>query len=210
MNEVLLNLSEQGLQMECIDVSNTVMTVGFLDKNKFVTYESLGKVGILNMSTFHKVLKQYSGEVTITKNNNVMLITDGRTDFELVLPHSELIKESPKVSSLQYDTTFNIDSGVLKTFSKNSDILDKGLSININCKPKNVTLESGSDDKCRVSIIVNELNDNITVKFGIPLRNVISVLDGTVSLSLKNEYPAKVLMKNENYTVTYIVAPMSG
>lgn len=208
INECVFDFQENGLNVEAITESNTVFVAAFLEKKAFISYEPIGKVGIGSTVKLRKIIDRFENDITFKKQENLLIFSNNGRQFDFVLPHIEAIVAAPKQPNLEYMTTFKVDSKFFIDALKNADILEKGLSIKLSGKDRQLTAECGEDDKARETVSIPEIREEIKVKFGEPFREVIGVLDGTVTVSLKSNYPAKILVKTEMMAHTFIIAPM--
>jgi len=210
LQECILNFQETGLVVEAIDEMNTTMITGVLNKSAFTSYEPIGKIGLNNLNKVKKMIDRYSGELTFNKKDNLLVFSNGKREFDFVLPHIDSIKEPAQKPDLNYTVNFELKSDFFGDVTKNADIIEKGLSVKFRGSEKKLIAECGSDDKAREILEVPEMTEEVNVTFGPPLRQVASVLDGTINVSLKTAYPVKLLSKNELMSFTYVVAPMEA
>ncbi|MDO8622630.1 MAG: hypothetical protein Q7R52_00115 [archaeon] len=208
MKDGVVNFTEEGLQVNGIDETNTLFVVGKLNKSVFKEYKSLGKVAVANFSLLRNVTNRYTEEVEVVVKDNVLCFTTKGREFEVVLPDVETVNQSKNEPTLEYTNVLKLSSNFLKEAVKNADTLEKGLSVTLFSEGNKVVAECGNDDKGREIVEVEKVNEPFNVKFGEPLRKVVSVMDGEVEVSLKTDYPATLKYSDTEMELKFIVASM--
>ena len=210
IEECVLDFNEQELSVCSTNNSNTTMVICSLNKKSFNSYETLGKVGVNNLTKLNNALNSMSSEVVISKKDNLLMLCTKTSEFDLVLPHLDTIPTPSKLPELSFDINFNLNSEILRKVMKCSEIVEKGASITFRGDNKKLIIESGNDDKFRELVYVPEIISDLKVKFSEPLKQVFTVLDGVVNISLKSDYPIKIMQKTEQASFVYIVAPLNS
>lgn len=204
----VVNFSEEGFSVTVLDSSNTVWICGKLKKELFKDYKPLGKVAIANFNVLKGVVSRYSEEMEVSLNENVLVFSSKNREFEVVLPDLETVSKEKDEPKLEYVNVLKLESSFLKEAVKNADTLEKGLGVTFLSKEDKLVAECGNDDRGREIVEVEGLKEDLDVKFGEPFRKVVSVLDGSLKVSLKSDYPVKVEYSDTEMELKFIVASM--
>lgn len=211
--ETLLNISFGGIASIIGHPSKTVAIKGVL----LGDFDDIGDVGIDDIPLFISLLKSFSGnEVTITKEKNklILISENKKLRASLILREPEYIINT--LEGTKIDTLLEKTKGNVFTLSKDSikSILsyvnaigsDKIVLIGKD-KELQVALEN-KENEILASFDIEQTVDGFTVKLMKQITSILNIVDGDIVLSMKDDSPISITIKDENMEVIYIVAPI--
>lgn len=209
IDDIKMDFGDEGLSIKTRTADNVCMMNGQLNKSSFKTYEKIGEIGVQSVKTLLEFLKRFGDEViNIEKKANMLLIRTKGREGEFILPSLEFIEDIPAVPKLDYDLTFKLNSDLIREAYNNSNTIGDDEVLSFIGKDKKLILQSGTSNKLREIIDIPEIDKEFSVTFGMTLGSMIKFLDGDISVSVKTNYPLKLLKKSENLIVSCIVAPI--
>lgn len=211
ITEVILNFSDEGVKVLARDLSQVVMVNHLLDKTIFENYEAIGKIGITNLDSFIKKVERIGEHINIQKNDNMLKIFDDSQDrvIDLILPNTDYLKQdvsTEKVDKIEWDVTITVDTTDFKDIvdsdkefdsDKTTVVIEKGILI----------LNKGDDDKFTIKKSVQATND-VSCKYGVGFKEIISVLPDVAIFNMKTDFPIKITADIEGMKLMYVIAPV--
>lgn len=211
INTSVLNFTDDRLKV-MLTTANIAFVRGNLKKKVFQEYEAIGEVGVKNNSLFISLLKRYGAKVVkleVQENKLVIVSETGSTYY--VLADKESIDNHIATPNIPFeeklDGGFNISAGKFVDIKKGADII----------KTKEIVLEV--KDKVLKLIVTSEVGDIITEevacdykdvkgKYGSLFLNIIDVIEGTVNVSLNDDFPIRIREATDEYRIDFFVAPL--
>lgn len=174
------------------------------------------KLGIIDINTFKKTLNSIETKVNIKKSSNKLVLTPDCIEKSLKI--SIALKSPDYIENIIKEETFNN----LKTKALGNEFVVEGEYIKRikeyfdNVDTKKFTLKNSNKKLIfKVEDIQNEIEYKTNVEgikdFDVILPksfiDVLSLLNEDVTISLKNDSPAYIKIKNKNYMIEYLVSP---
>jgi hypothetical protein len=208
INDCILQFIDEGLKVVVRDPSNIIMSSGILRKENFKEYE-ITNIPIKNNKLLLNILNEFSEDVNIKVNNNTLNLSSENFDASLVIPSAEFVEcNISTLPSLNFDDGFNIESSLLNSLKKSSDIL-KSTEFNIVVNNNVLYLIVGEDNFDKLENRKSVIYKNVRVKFCEKLNNIIDVTSDTLNIACADDYPMQIKEENSDYIIKWIIAPMS-
>ncbi len=206
IEEGILKFGKDGLKLEANSITKFARTMGWFKKDNFKEYEELGNVCMNDLGNIINVLARFGKEITLKKEGNLLTIKgDGKTvDIELVA--ESFLKTDADEPKLEFAETFNLKAGKLSELFKDVQ-MNKDAIIKIETKEKIVEFSNTGKYKFINTIEAPTCKGGEKVSFGEPFIDATTKLDGDLTISIKKEYPAKIMETTEESVITIIVAP---
>lgn len=206
INECVLNFDKEGLKVGANSPSQQARAMGWLKTNGFKEYEEFGELGINDMSTLIKVIDRFGEILTLKHEGNVLTVNSEGKKVDVELVDTSFITTDTKEPNLQFEDVFVIHSKKVSEIFKDAS-LNKDTIITVETVEKKVKFSNTGKYKFVHTLDAETCKGGVKVSYGQPLIDAISNLDGNLEMSVKKDYPAKVLEKTENSVITIIVAP---
>lgn len=209
IKEITLNFKEDGLNVTEASGTSECHVRGLLKKQNFNEYEELGILGISDLETFIKILKRFGTDLELLNEGNLLTIKGDKKSVDLELVAENFLKTD--ASELKLDYTENSDSFITEA-KRIKDIfedvlLNKDALLNIKTEEKKVVFVNTGQYKFHNIIDAPTCKGGVNVNFGSALLDGISNLNGTLEVSIKTDYLAKIIERTDNSIITIIVAP---
>jgi len=98
VEQAILNFDENGVKARVVSCGLCAMGDLFLSKSAFLSYESIGKIGIKNVKRFCKIVDRFKKEVSISTTKNVIAIREGNRKSVISIAESDFIDEAPEMN----------------------------------------------------------------------------------------------------------------
>lgn len=207
IDEGIFRFEEDGLKVDANSKSNQARMMGWLKKAAFKEYdESFGNIGVNDLENVSKVLERFGEEITLTKEGNLLTIKGNSKKVDIELVSVNFLETDADTPDLTFDETFNMTSAKLKDVFKDVQ-MNKDSEITMSTEEKKVKISNTGKYKFLNEITAPTCKGGVKVKFGEQLIEAAQNLDGELQLSVKTDYPIKILEKLETSVVTLIVAP---
>jgi len=207
IREGILKFEKEGLKFGANNPNNLVRATGILFKRGFDNYEELGNIGFNELPNLIRVLDRFGEFVTLTKEGNLLTAKSDGKKVEIELTSEEFITTDTTPSEMEHDETFLITGNQLKSIF--TDVgLNKDAEIFVITEPKKVKFENTGKYKFTNEINAEKCKGGTKVKFGQPFLEALKAFNGNLEVSVKTDYPIKVMEKDDNSVVTVIVAPL--
>lgn len=205
--ETILDFGKEGIKMNSNSENKLSRAMAHLKISGFEKYEEIGKVGMNDISNLTKVLSRFGEKIKLKKEGNVLEVKSGNKKVEIELVSENLIKTDTGEPELEFTDTFEITSRELKGIFEDVSI-NKDAEILIKTEDKKVIFTNTGKYKFENKLASDTCKGGSQVKFGMPLIDALRNLDGDLEISIRTDYPMKILEKTDNTTVTVLVAPM--
>lgn len=206
IDEAILNFEKDGLKITANSKAQQSRVTAWLKKEAFKEYEEFGNVGMNELSTVINVLNRFEEFVTIKKEGNLLTIKGDNKKVDVELVSEDFLKTDTGEPALEWDETFNMTSTALKGIF-NDVTINKDAVIQLETKNKTVTFSNTGKYKFENTIKAETCKGGTKVKFGEPLIDATKQLDGNLEISVKTDYPTKVMEKSETSVISFIIAP---
>lgn len=204
--EAILKFEKDGLKINANSQPKQARVMSWLRTGAFQQYEELGSVGLNDLSTVVKVLDRFDEDINIKKEGNLLTISGGNKKVDIELVAESFLDTDSGEPKLVFDETLVVPATSLKSIF--ADVkLNKDAIMTLKTEEKKLKVSNTGKYKFVNEIEAPTCKGGITVKMGEPFIDVVTNLDGNLELSMKNDYPIKIMEKTENSIVTIIVAP---
>ncbi len=206
IQECVLNFEKEGLKINANSPPQQARVMGWLKPGAFKEYAELGKVGMNDLSTITKVMDRFGEIITLKKEGNLLTVKSENKKVDIELVAETFLATDTGEPKLEFKDTFSITSTKLKDVFKDVQ-MNKDATIQLITEDKKVKFTNSGKYKFETVFESPTCKGGVTVKFGEPLIDSLSNLDGNLEISVANDYPAKIMEKTENSVITLIVAP---
>ena len=214
LTDCKLRFEDDSIILANKDITSTGAIKSKLYKANFSDYQPNIIITIRDTNRLINVLQNMSGEVTIKVEENAVLFYDGENEATLMMPCDEYLEckisteeEEQLFENLQFDNGFELDSSKLIKARRNAQTL--GIKY-INCFVENgvLNIRAGEQtfDKFTIKIPVNY--NNCHAIYGTTFLDFVGSMVGTVTISFKENFPMRIIYRNPNYEVTYLISPI--
>lgn len=205
ITEGILDFSERGIVFNANSESQHARVMARLDSAAFTDYSAIGKVGINEMNKVIQVLSRFGDEVSLAKKGNLLTIKSDNKKVDIELVAEDYVKDSGS-PTLEYETTLNLTAAELKGVFE--DVKTNKDAVMIFSTRDNILVVTNTGKyKFHNSFDIEGLKGEVVVRMGAPLIAAVSNLDGNLEISLKTDYPMRIVEETENCQVVLIVAP---
>jgi len=206
IEEAVFNFEKDGLKINANSAPKQVRVMGWLKTGAFTEYEEFGKVGINELENVVKILKRFGEDINIKKEGNLLTISQPGKKVDIELAAEEFLSTDTGEPTLEFDDSFAITATALKGIYSDAQVNTDAV-IKIETEDKKVIFSNTGKYKFLTELEALTCKGGVSVKYGEPLIEATMKLDGNLEINVKSNYPAKIMEKTENSTVTVIVAP---
>jgi hypothetical protein len=206
LEDCVLNFEEAGLKVARNNLVQTARVMGVLKTVSFIQYEAIGKVALNDMRNIVEVFERFGDEITLKKEGNLLTINSEKKSVDIELVDENFLSTDSVEPTLTFDDTFSVQSNTIKDIFKDVR-MNKDSTIKIITTDKKVNIKNTGKYKFNSIIDCNTVKGGVEVGFGEPFMDVITNLDGNLEISVKSDYPAKIIEKTEDSIISIIVAP---
>ena len=206
VKEAVLKFNEEGVSVMTFDESNTIFVKAFLNKSAFTDYKVSEDLAISDLTKLKKFMERFEGQIDFVKDENVLQLGNRNRSFQFMLSDLETIKNPVKMPTLTYKNTFDLESKFLHEVLKNADVIEKGLSVQLKISDNKLRGLCGNNDNAEEMTDIFDLEEDVDVTFGEPLKQVMDVIEGKIKVSLSSNYPITLEWKDETMDLTFVVA----
>jgi len=206
VEECILDFQKEGLKINANSKAQLSRVMAWLKTSAFTEYEELGKVGVNDLTNIIRVLERFGDDITISKEGNLLTIKSKGKKVDIELVAENFLATDTGEPSLEFEETFDITAQKLKSIF--SDVkLNKDAIIKIETDVKKVKFSNTGKYKFVNEIVADTCKGGTLLKLGEPFIEATSRLDGNLNISIKTDYPVKVMETTETSVITVIVAP---
>jgi hypothetical protein len=209
IGEAILRFGKEGLKINANSEAKQARVMSWLKTNAFVEYEELGNVGMNDLNNVIKVLDRFGEQVSIKKEGNLLTVIGEGKKVDIELVSESFLDTETGEPALEFDETFTVP---MTTFNSifNDIKINKDAIMTIETIEKKVKITNTGKYKFVNEIAAPSCKGGVKVSMGEPFIDAISNLDGVLEVSIKSDYPAKIMEKTETSVITIIVAPRVG
>jgi proliferating cell nuclear antigen len=215
VNEVTIKVLPDHLEVIALDPANVGMVILKIESKAFLGYSGEGNFSI-NLPNFKQVLARREKNATVTlsvDNNQLKVISSGKTKKEFTLPLLELEQKEQKEPELKFNSEITLENAELRDAIADVEIVAESCEFKI-LDGKFVISSSGDSGKAvsETKGIVRPLVEGAVSKarYSIEyLNNMLSAKFKNAKLYLGKDYPMKLHYVSDTGTtsITYILAP---
>jgi hypothetical protein len=212
ITECILRGDKDKLSVIAVTSSKVVVVNGELKGD----FTDIGVAGIDNLTILRKMLKSFSGEITLTKTTNKLVLSNGKKlKVELAMRNPQYVLN--EVERTKYDmlvtkasgNEFTITPDVIDEFSGFYDVFGKEVIISGENGDITFNITNG-DNKLDLQTVVAEKVKKFEVKVASLIMKLFHLLN-TRDITISANDGASVIMvssKTDEYEINYLVAPM--
>jgi len=212
--EVLLNIEPNTISSIIGHSSKTLAISAILNG----VFDNVGQVGLDNIPLTLSLLKSFpTNEITITKEQNklILLSNDNKLNVKLILREPEYIintLESKKIKLLVDKAKGNefilsIDK-VKQIISYINALGSEKIILRNRGKKELVVALENKENEILASFDLEQEVKPFSVKLMKQITSILNIVNSDIELSLQDDSPISIKVKDENIEVIYIVAPI--
>jgi hypothetical protein len=206
IKECILDFGKDGLKINANDPAKQARSMAWLKTTAFENYEQIDKIGMNDLNTIVKVLDRFGEKITLKKEGNLLTISGEGKKVDIELVSETFLDTDTGEPKLEFEDIFTITSNQLSSIIKDVQ-LNKDAIITITTEDKKVKFSNTGKYKFVNELQANTCKGGVNVKLGKPFINAVAQLDNNLDLSVKTDYPVKIMEKTDNSVITIIVAP---
>lgn len=205
ITEAIFKFEKEGLKIRATSPAQLSQSIAWLKTNAFDEYEEIGNIGVNDLSNVVKVLERFGEVITLKKEGNVLTVKgEGKTvDIELI---NENFITSENEPVLEFTDTFDIKATKLKEIIKDV-MINKDAVITVKTAEKSVMFTNTGKYKFSTTMEAPMCKGGVKVSFGEPFVLATAELDGNLQISVRDDFPCKVMEKTETSVIVLIIAP---
>jgi len=194
----------QSITTSAMNAEKTILVSAEMQPTEFTNYTPLGIVAVDDLKTILGILNGFD-KVELSKNGNLLTLSEKGRKVETTLTNPEFIKDAPK-KELVFDENIEVEAKRINDFISQAK-LNKDFILKISTKPKQLVLETDGKYKFTEVIEAKEAVGGIEVKVGEPFLGMISEFSGKIILKLKSAHPVQLLEQTPTTRICITVAP---
>ena len=205
INQVILRQIDEGYEINVM--SETVINVcGLLHKKNFIMYSKLGDIVIKDVKRLIRLVKGMKGNISMEIIKNKLLINGETNEIEYGLASEEYVENNPKEKlPIEFDSGFIMDKNLLVEIKSKADLLKVG---KCNVEVTNNILRIMVEEVDKFIVKSEVAYGNVNGSFGLWLMDIAGFLEDKVNVSLQNDFPIRIISKNDTMIIKYIIAPI--
>lgn len=207
IEESILRFEKDGLKINANSSPKQVRVMGWLKASIFKEYEEIGNIGINDFNNVIKVIDRFGEFITMKVEGQLLTISGDNKKVEIELIKEDFLSTDTGEPTLEFQDTFSITGDKLKDYIKDVE-MNKDSRLTIITEDKKVSFSNSGKYKFLNTFVAPTCKGGIKVTFGQPFIDSVRNLDGVLEVSIKSDYPAKVLEKTEESSINIIVAPV--
>jgi hypothetical protein len=209
LNEARFNFTETGLKISGTNAANITRVDGTLNISAFVEYNALGEIGVQEINNIIRILKSFDKEVEINVQGNLLSLKEAGKKVEIELLDLQFIEVVKDLPNLEFYEDIKVNAVDINKFITDASI-NKEFFIKIETKEKVSMLSNDGKFKFTKTLETPESKGGTVVKFGLHFINAVIKLSDSLILSIKKDYPIKIVEKTEQSIISIITAPVMG
>jgi hypothetical protein len=207
IEECVMRFEKDGLHIDANSSSKQSRSTGWLKTSAFLEYEVFGNIGVNDLSNVVSVMDRFDDEIQINKQGNLLTIIGNKKSVEIELVSEDFLGNAGTTPNLEFVEEFNINALRLKEIFRDAE-LNKNVLITIQTTEKAVAFRNTGKYKFFTELEAITCVGGCKATFGQPLIDSLIYLEGMLLMSLKNDYPCKVVETGEHSKITIICAPV--
>jgi len=209
LQEAIFNFAEKGLQISGKNAAGVTRVDGMLKSSAFEEYNALGKIGVQELNNVVRIMTGFNKVVDIKVEGNLLSLKEDSKKVDIELLDVKFIEEVQALPELKFDEHIKIASKDINDFIKDAAI-NKEFFITLKTKEKVTMLTNDGKFKFTKTLETAEAKGGITAKFGSHFINAVVGLTSDITLSLKSDYPIKMVEITEESIINIVTAPVTG
>ena len=209
LQEAIFNFTETGLKISGKNAAGVTRVDGMLKSAAFEEYNALGKIGVQEINTVIRIMSGFNKIIDVKVEGNLLSLKEGGKKVDIELLDVQFIEEVQALPPLEFDENIKIASKDINDFIKDASI-NKEFFISLSTKEKVTMLTNTGKFKFTKTLETVEAKGGVTAKFGAHFINAVIGLTSDVTLSLKTDYPIKLVEITEESIISIVTAPVSG
>ena len=206
ITECILKFESEGLKIGANSDAQLSRVAGVLNKSLFKDYVEIGNVGVNDFDNVIKVIQRFGETLTLKKEGNLLTLSSGGKKVDIELVSEDFIKTDVDAPELEFDETFTISSKQLGDIITDVQ-MNKDAVLSITTEEKKVKFNNTGKYKFENEIDALTVKGGTKVDFGQPFIDAVSGLTGSLEMSLKVDYPCKIVERTDDSIITIVVAP---
>ena len=201
-----LKFTNNGLEMQHINIKKNILIDGNFPKDNFDAYENT-EINIKNTETLLKALVTFGDTmINIVVKDNMVRIMNSTGGIDLSQAENVECYDAEsieKVTDIEYDNALVIKKSMIDTIIKLNSII-KSEQIIVELKDKKVSFNIGDKiDKANVHENVTSDKECRAVFEFTLFQKLTSQMDMLIDLSLAAEVPTRFVENSDKHTITY-------
>jgi len=206
ISECVLRFEKEGLKIDANAAAKQSRIMAWLKTSAFKEYEELGNVGVNGFENVIKVIERFGELIVLNKEGNLLTIKGDNKKVDIELVSEDFLEVDTGQPDLEFEDTFTITGKKLKEIY--DDVaMNKDAKLSINTEEKKVKFSNTGKYKFETILEAPTCKGGAKVDFGEPLIDSTKALTGNIEMSVKTDYPARLMEKTEDSVITVIVAP---
>lgn len=165
---------------------------------------------IRNTSTFIDVLEQFEGGIDIVTGQNAVFVRNEEREASVIMAEesfveNELTADLPFMA--KFTTDFPMPVSVMKRINTNTRML-KAPRVQFKVKDNALSVAVGNAGFDSMTEKLAVKFEDVSAVFGEPLSAVVGVLDDSLRVSLRQDFPVRITESCDKWTIKYYVAPI--
>lgn len=206
ITEAMLQFTESGLKIAANSGSQQARVSSLLKSSTFEEYSPIGNLAIGSLNEFPKVIDRFGEKISLSVEGNLLTIKGDGKSVGIELMSEELISTDIKEPDLTFEETFILPAGCLNDIIKDVNLSKDVVIVFKTEKGKLIVTNTGKYKFTRV-IECPTIKGDVSVRMGAPFIQATNKLDGELEISMKKDYPMKILEKTQESVISLIVAP---
>ncbi len=208
LDEVLFNFTTNGLEIAGLTATQTVRVDALLKASSFTDYSAIGQIGVQELNNIIKIIDKFDKEVTLVVEGNLLTMSESSKKVEVELIATQFIQSPQPLPEMEHTEVITLKADDLNDFVGDAS-LNKDFVINIETAPKQTRFFNTGKFKFSKTFETLSATGGTVVAFGVPFINAVKNLKKEVNLSLKSQFPVKIVEKTDDSVISLIIAPRS-
>jgi hypothetical protein len=210
--ETILEFKEDGMFARSIDPANIVLTEVILQKSRFKDYKAIGNLGVTNLVELRDFLKRFPKEVSVEKQNNLLVIrgVDSEKEGIFPLPADEFVKAAPALPDMaaRHTVTSKMPCELLKEVQDDAKTSGRA-EVFFTASPGQIVITTGDKNSKQFKTVHKDalLKSSGVVAVGGTFANIPKVLSREVTISFGENVPMIIEEAEEGARLKIMIAP---
>jgi len=205
----ILKFGQDGLTLTVKDITKSGAVTGLLKPSNFVEYGQM-EVPIKNMVSLLSILGTMNGTIELSKVENVFRIGSENNDADIIMADEKYITcDLVELPTLAHDGGFELDANIFTTVKKNTQILNTTkIGVYAEVKDGVFYIRTGEGEFDKLTSKVKVDYKDVKSRYGSTFLEFISVINGRVSFSFNQDYPALISSITPDSIIKWMVSPI--
>ena len=202
--QLLLKQTENGYEVGVM-AENVISCTGLILKKNFVMYGKVGDITIKNVKMFIELIKDMKDNITIEKKEDRIIIHGDKVDVEYILCSEEFIETTlPEPVTIDFDDGFKIPKDFFLSLVSKAKLFDVS---SLTLKVEKKVLKGVVEDNDKYIVKEEVPYKDCESDYGRWIYKLANYMEDKVVVSFDTNYPIRVISKNSNFELNYIIAP---